>query len=99
MNQQNRGVNQLARVIDERLREGSGRAFVDFGEIQPDMSLRLNQYPIPIPKGDYLSNTDIEENLQAGTRVLVMWVGNDLVVVCRLNRIGGIGHAEFISRL
>jgi len=51
---------------------------MDFGTIQDDMSLLTNNFPLPIPSGDYL--TSISE-LKPGDRVLMAWVGDDAVVI------------------
>lgn len=51
----NEGVNMLARVLQKRMRDTTATPpILDFGVIQGDYSLLTNQYPIPIPKTDYL---------------------------------------------
>lgn len=51
----NEGVNMLARVLQKRMQNTMQTPPVlDFGVIQGDYSLLTNQYPIPIPKTDYL---------------------------------------------
>lgn len=51
----NEGINKLARVIQKRTKEVTATPPVlDFGVIQPDMSLLTNKFPIPIPQTDYM---------------------------------------------
>jgi hypothetical protein len=50
----NEGVNLLARVLEERSEDYSDKPILDFGEIQNDMSLLLNKFPVPIPYSDYV---------------------------------------------
>lgn len=50
----NEGVNQLARVFQERMQGISSKPpDLEFGVIQDDYSLLTNKYPIPIPQTDY----------------------------------------------
>lgn len=50
----NPGVSKLGQVLQERMKAcGVTPLLLDFGEIQSDMSLLTNTYPIPIPKTDY----------------------------------------------
>lgn len=50
----NEGYNMLARAFQERMQVVSHTPeALDFGEIQEDYSLQLNQYPIPIPATGY----------------------------------------------
>ena len=51
----NEGINKLAGVFQERMHRISDKPQVlDFGEIQPDMSLLTNLFPKPIPQEDYM---------------------------------------------
>lgn len=53
----NPGMNRLANVLAGRMREQAAvisHPIVDYGEIQADGSLLTDDYPIPIPHGDYL---------------------------------------------
>lgn len=51
----NSGINNLARTLQERMREtGDTPPILDFGTIQADMSLLLNSFPVPIPQSDYM---------------------------------------------
>ena len=51
----NEGVNRLARVIQDRVKDlGDEPPFLDFGTIQADMSLLTNMLPISIPRTDYV---------------------------------------------
>lgn len=48
------GTNKLAQVLSQRMKaEGESPLTLDFGEIQGNMSLLTNTFPIPIPKGEY----------------------------------------------
>ena len=53
----NPGMNKLARVLQQRIKEtmedGIGDIEPDFGVIGKDGSLTTNMFPIPIPKGEY----------------------------------------------
>lgn len=50
----NAGINRLANVMTERMkRENESPLYIDFGEIQANMSLTTNTFPVPIPKGQY----------------------------------------------
>lgn len=52
--QKNDGINNLASVLDARMRGHSDKPLVvDFGQIQQDGSLLTNTFPVPIPKSDY----------------------------------------------
>lgn len=51
------GINKMCRVISSRAEKVAGKAerdlIMDFGQIQNDMSLLTNTFPIPIPRSDY----------------------------------------------
>ena len=48
------GINQLVLAIDERIQKHCDKPPVlDFGEIQADMSLVTNYFPVPIPQRNY----------------------------------------------
>lgn len=53
----NLGLNKLAQVMQQRMnrnQEAHNSALIlDFGTIQPDMSLKTNTFTIPIPQTDY----------------------------------------------
>ena len=53
----NLGLNKLAQVMQERMNRNqdanNGALILDFGTIQPDMSLKTNTFAIPIPQTDY----------------------------------------------
>jgi hypothetical protein len=52
---ENEGINRLARVMDGRTKYHNARPpLLDFGEIQKDMSLLTNKFPLPIPQTDYV---------------------------------------------
>lgn len=54
---ENLGLNKLAQVMQERMNRNqdanNGALILDFGTIQPDMSLKTNTFAIPIPQTDY----------------------------------------------
>ena len=48
------GTAKLAGVLSDRMkRENESPLTLDFGEIQPNLSLKTNSFPVEIPKGDY----------------------------------------------
>ena len=53
----NLGLNKLAQVMQARMDRNqdanNGALILDFGTIQPDMSLKTNTFAIPIPQTDY----------------------------------------------
>jgi hypothetical protein len=52
----NEGVNKLAQAMQSRMHgvNGLSQQPLDFGEIQGDMSLLTNRFPLPIPQSDYM---------------------------------------------
>ena len=51
----NSGTSKLAQVIAERISTQTTRPdALELGTIQPDMSLKLDRFAVPIPKGEYL---------------------------------------------
>jgi len=49
------GANKLAQVITERIAGQTERPdALELGTIQGDMSLKLDRFAVPIPKGEYL---------------------------------------------
>lgn len=81
----NSGASKLAQVIAERIAVQTQRPDVlELGTMQPDLSLKLDRFAVPIPKGEYLLCTGL--TLQAGDRVLVGWVNDytDPVVLCKV---------------
>lgn len=77
------GTNKLARVIAMRMRrENESSPICEFGEIQNNMSLITDSFPIPIQKGDYMVLGHVSAGrLSPGNRVLVIWMDNEAVVV------------------
>lgn len=77
------GISRLAAVIDSRVRQGGEAPLaLDFGEIQKDLSLVSNTFPVPVPKGDYSVLGHLApETISPGSRVLVAWVQSDAVVI------------------
>lgn len=82
-------MSQLAKVLDNRIREWSAPVpVIDYGTIQPDGSLLCDQFGIPIPKDEYqicrtlsIKEGDINMKIKKGDRVLVVWTDEDPVVV------------------
>lgn len=51
----NSGANKLAQVIAERISTQTARPdALELGSIQGDMSLKIDRFAVPIPKGEYL---------------------------------------------
>lgn len=49
------GINKLTEVLQSRMHSvGDKPQVLDFGEIQGDMSLLTNKFPVPIPQSDYM---------------------------------------------
>lgn len=93
---ENEGYEDLAKVLQGRMSaitsDADSSKALDFGTIGSDGSLRTNSYPVSIPKSDYLvcgnllghyisDQAGLPQRFRAGIRVLVIWVGNDAVVV------------------
>lgn len=82
----NEGINKLASVLQGRMHEtGRKPQTMDFGKIQGDMSLLTNQFPKPIPQGDYMVcrqlTLAVTGKMKPGDRVLVAWAGDDACVI------------------
>ena|GEM_PF-1330365 len=83
------GTNKLTQVLQRRMRDINDKPpILDFGTIQTDRSLLTNNFPVPIPFGDYVSCIAIPETMAAPARVLVSWVGDDATVINRLSTQG-----------
>lgn len=51
----NSGASKLAQVIAERISSQTARPdALELGIIQPDMSLKIDRFAVPIPQGEYL---------------------------------------------
>ena len=51
----NSGASKLAQVIAERISTQTTRPdALELGIIQPDMSLKIDRFAVPIPQGEYL---------------------------------------------
>ncbi len=49
------GANKLAQVIAERIGNQTERPdALELGSIQDDMSLKIDRFAVPVPKGEYL---------------------------------------------
>ncbi|MFS8639310.1 MAG: hypothetical protein LOD90_00560 [Symbiobacteriaceae bacterium] len=79
----NVGANLLARAIAQmgaREAEGGSPA-VELGTVQPDMSIRVDGWTVPIPAGEYLLARSLQGGLEPGDRVVCAWAGSDLIVL------------------
>lgn len=93
-NQGNQGAVQLVKAIQEITKKAPERT-IDFGEIKSDYSLVTDSYPIPIPRGDWSVVKQLRTEtgngqtveVRPGMRVVVIWVGNEAVVIGELTRI------------
>ena len=75
----NSGASKLAQVIAERISTQTARPdALELGTIQPDMSLKMDRFAVPMPKGEYLVCRRLLTSLEPGTRVLVAWVNNGI---------------------
>ncbi len=55
MNRGSDGANKLAQVIAERIGNQTAQAdALELGTIQGNMSLKLDRFAVPIPRGEYL---------------------------------------------
>lgn len=80
----NSGAAKLAKVIAERINTQTAKPdALELGTIKSDLSLKLDRFAVPIPKGEYLITRRLETSLKPGDRILVAWVNNgiDPVVV------------------
>ncbi|MDE6905570.1 MAG: hypothetical protein K2P76_11690 [Lachnospiraceae bacterium] len=76
------GTNKLANVMVKRMRrENASDPVCEFGEIQKNLSLLSDSYPIPIRKGEYSVLSNAAGKFSPGDRVLIVWAGNEAVVV------------------
>lgn len=51
----NSGASKLAQVIAERIASQTAKPdALELGTIQPDMSLKLDRFAVPLPAGEYL---------------------------------------------
>ncbi len=51
----NSGASKLAQVIAERIGSQTAKPdALELGTIQPDMSLKLDRFAVPMPRGEYL---------------------------------------------
>ena len=73
------GINALAQILDGRMNQhNESPPLLDFGTIK-EGSLLTDQFPVPIPKKDYIVCESV--TVKSGDRVLVAWVGDDAVVI------------------
>lgn len=75
----NSGTSKLAQVIAERIASQTAKPDVlELGTIQPDMSLKLDRFAVPIPRGEYMVPRRLLASLEPDARVLVAWVNNGI---------------------
>lgn len=48
------GINFLARTLAGLSTQGPTIEWVELGTVRPDLSIKVDRFPHPIPKGDYL---------------------------------------------
>lgn len=73
------GASKLAQVIAERITSQTAKPdALELGTIQGDMSLKLDRFAVPIPKGEYMISQRLKTSLESGNRVLVAWVNNGI---------------------
>ena len=75
---------RLGAVLAGRMSKTSKAAVpmsVEFGTIGWGMALTTDSIGDQIPRGDYMINAELAGKLKAGDRVLVVWSGNEPVVV------------------
>lgn len=84
-NSGNNGAVQFVREIQKIAQSQAGRErMIDFGEIKGDYSLVTDSFPVSIPRGEW---SMVRQPPGAGTepapgqRVVVVWVGNEAVVL------------------
>ena len=82
----NKGAAKLGAVLSRQARKVSERNGppLDFGVIQDDYSLKLNNFEKPLPKGMYSVCRRVTLGgtaLKPGDRVIAAWVGNEAVVL------------------
>ena len=81
----NKGINELARAIDSRIRKRlESPPAMDFGTVKKNGSLKTNTFPKMIAKEDYsvLEGFEFEGE---DTRVLVAWVDEEAVVIGKVS--------------
>lgn len=77
-------MERYGKVLSDRMRRAASAAVpiaAELGRINENLSLTPDSLRIPIPKGDYLVDNTLTGVLQMGDRVLLIWCGNDPVVV------------------
>ena len=84
MGKSNKGINSLARILDNRIgRHTEQDLALDFGTVKKNGTLQTNTFPKAIGKGDYSvlqhCDSDIKEGVEK--RVLVAWVESEAVIV------------------
>ena len=75
-------IQRLGDILSKRMAKAANAAvgvYTDLGTINYNMSLTPDSLNVPIPQGDYLIAEGADP--QPDDRVLVIWVGNQPVVV------------------
>ncbi len=81
----NKGMNDLAKVIDSRIKDYSQSPLtMDFGTVKKNGSLKTNTFPKTIAKEDY-SVLEGFEWKEEETKVLVAWIHEEAVVIGKIS--------------
>lgn len=81
----NKGISNLAKAIDDRIKEYSkSPPVMDFGTVKKNGSLKTNTFQKTIAKEDYsvLEGFEFEG---VDTKVLVAWVHEEAVVIGKIS--------------
>ena len=74
------GLNILAAALDGRMKQCNEKPpMLDFGTITKNGSLLTNNFPVPIPSGDFVICSSVPEGYTG--RVFVAWAGNNVIAV------------------
>lgn len=78
------GINRFARVIQGRVHQinKNNGVTVDLGIINADYSLKTDSFEIAMPVSEFFVCEG--QTIAPGDRVLVNWIGNDVVVVAKI---------------
>lgn len=86
----NKGAARLAGVLASAIHQQTARPEeVGLGDLQQDLSLLLDRFQRPIPRGDYLLTSraaTLNPPLGPGDRVVAVWCndGTDAVIIDRV---------------
>ena len=78
-------IERLGDLLSNRMKEtvhGNSSVTAELGTIGSNLSLSVTSIRNSIPKGQYMISRNVILNgLEKGNRVLVVWVGNEPVVI------------------